>query len=165
MCLSLSRRTISIGALVILMVMIVAMVFPMHTQASGYKMSDSQARSLLRANGIPVVSSGNCTDRYNPRCTSLEQINSGTINGIIAFKNGSTCPVTVTGGTETGHSSGTYSHWNGYKIDIALSSCVDRFIPAYFTYIGTRGDGAPMYRNSRGDVYAKESNHWDILYY
>lgn len=129
-------------------------------------MSDSQARGLLTANGIPVVSSGNCITRSNPTCTSLDQIYSGTIYGIIAFKKGSTCAVTVTGGTEVGHSTGyTHSHYNGYKIDISLTPCVDRFIPAYFTYIGIRGDGARQYKNSRGDVYAKESNHWDITYY
>ena len=75
--------------------------------------------------------------------------------------------MTVTGGTETGHSGGTYSHWNGYKIDISRTSCVTNYIKGRYTYIGSRGDGAPQYRDSYGNVYADEYwlSHWDNLYY
>lgn len=129
------------------------------------KLTHAQALSRLQAAGIGISSSGNCSDRNNPSCTSLEQIRSETIDGIIAFKRSSGCPVTVTGGTETGHNSGTYSHWNGYKVDTGLTSCIGNYITGNYTYIGIRGDGAPQYRSPAGDIYAKESNHWDILYY
>lgn len=130
-------------------------------------LSDAEARALLSAAGIPVTSSGNCSDRNNPTCTSLEQVRRNTINGIIAFKNASGCAVTVTGGTETGHGSGTYSHWNGYKVDISRTTCVTNYIRAHYTSIGNRGDGAPQYRDAGGNIYADEywANHWDILYY
>jgi len=83
------------------------LVSPGPAVASGYGMSDAEARNLLKANGIGIYSSGNCTNRYNETCTSFEQIWSGTINGVINFKKGTGCAVTVTGGTETGHSGGT----------------------------------------------------------
>jgi hypothetical protein len=35
------------------------------------------------------------------------------VSGIITLKNASGCSINITGGTETGHASGTYSHWNG----------------------------------------------------
>eukprot|EP00002_Diphylleia_rotans_P009909 TRINITY_DN2026_c0_g1_i1.p2 TRINITY_DN2026_c0_g1~~TRINITY_DN2026_c0_g1_i1.p2 ORF type:complete len:153 (+),score=24.20 TRINITY_DN2026_c0_g1_i1:55-513(+) len=129
------------------------------------KMTHSSAYSKLQQNGITVSSSGNCSDRNNPTCTSLEQINCATIDGIIRFKTQSGCPTNVTGGTETGHSGGTYSHWNGYKIDISLSSCNQNYIPANYKFIGYRGDGAAQYQSSNGNIYAKEGNHWDITYY
>lgn len=135
------------------------------------KLSQAQAYSIVHGAGIAVYSSGNCTNRSNPACTSLDQINSNTIltsdnqSGIVAFKRFSGCAVTITGGTEVGHASGTYSHYNGYKVDISHTSCVDGYIKSAFTYIGLRGDGAPLYKSSRGNLYANEGSHWDITFF
>lgn len=131
------------------------------------KLTHAEALSRLRSAGIGISSSGNCSDRNNRSCTSLEQIRSETIDGIMTLKRASSsyCSIIVTGGTETGHSSGIYSHWNGYKIDIKINSCVSNYITQNFKYIGTRSDGARQYRSAAGNIYAKESNHWDILYY
>lgn len=132
---------------------------------SAAKLSQAQAESRIRGAGIGIYSSGNCTNRYKSTCTSLEQINENTVNGITTLKRASGCSMTITGGTETGHASGTYSHWNGYKVDISFTSCIGSYIQNNFTYIGKRGDGAPMYKSAAGNIYAKESNHWDITYY
>ncbi|WP_404383732.1 hypothetical protein LL946_00625 [Knoellia locipacati] len=129
------------------------------------KLTHSQATAKLSAAGITWSSTGGCSNRNVSTCTSFEQINSTTIDGIITLKRASGCAINATGGTEVGHASGTYSHWNGYKIDIGLYSCVGSYITSTFTYAGVRGDGAPMYRSGAGNIYAKESNHWDILYY
>jgi hypothetical protein len=137
--------------------------------ASGYTMSQGAAQSALSAAGISWSSSGNCTSRTNSTCTSFDQINSGTIDGVITLHRASGCQVVITGGTETGHASGTYSHWNGYKVDVRTSTttttCIDRYIRGNFAFIGNRGDGAPQYRSGSGNVYANEGSHWDILYY
>ncbi|HET8842455.1 MAG TPA: peptidoglycan-binding protein [Ktedonobacteraceae bacterium] len=133
--------------------------------SSSGKLSQSQAASMLHNAGVAVSSSGNCSTRSNAHCTSLDQIRAATINGVIAFKNHSGCAVTVTGGTEVGHASGTYSHYNGYKVDISHTSCVTNYIHSHFTYKGLRGDGAPMYDDASGNRYADEGNHWDITYY
>ena len=129
------------------------------------KLSQAQAASLIRAAGIGVSSSGGCTNRYNSTCTSFDQINDTTVNGIITLKRASGCGMTITGGTETGHASGTYSHWNGFKVDISFSTCIGNYIVNNFTYQGKRGDGAPLYKSAAGNLYAKESNHWDITYF
>ena len=66
---------------------------------------------------------------------------------------------------QVGHADGQFSHWNGYKVDIALNACVSGHITRSFKFVGNRGDGAPMYRGGPGNgLYAKEGNHWDILY-
>ena len=75
------------------------------------------------------------------------------------------CAVNITGGTEVGHASGTYSHYNGYKVDIARSTCNDNYITSHYAYIGLRGDGYPQYQAASGNVYVNEGNHWDITYY
>ncbi|MFG3007922.1 hypothetical protein [Streptomyces calvus] len=142
-----------------------AVLLPAATaEAGGTKLTHNQAAAKLRSAGITWSSSGNCSDRNRRTCTSFTRINSGTVDGIITFKRASGCKVNITGGTETGHAGGTYSHWNGYKVDITPTTCVNRYIKREFTYIGKRGDGAAMYRSSAGNVYANEGNHWDITY-
>jgi hypothetical protein len=129
------------------------------------KLSHADAANRLSNAGISWSSSGNCSNRNNPTCTSFEQINLDTIRGVITLKGASGCAINVTGGTETGHAGGTYSHWNGYKIDISPYACVSNYITGTFPFIGYRGDGAALYQSGAGNVYARESNHWDITYY
>ncbi|MFE3857138.1 hypothetical protein ACFXPN_39125 [Streptomyces griseorubiginosus] len=129
------------------------------------KISHATATSMFAQAGITWSSSGNCSDRNNPSCTSFEQLNLATAQGAQTLKSASGCALNITGGTETGHASGTYSHWNGYKLDYAKSTCIGTYINNTFTYIGLRADGAPQWRSGSGNVYADEGNHWDVIYY
>jgi hypothetical protein len=129
------------------------------------KISHATATSMFREAGITWSSSGNCSDRNNSTCTSFEQLNLATAQGAQTLKQASGCALNITGGTETGHASGTYSHWNGYKLDYSKYTCIGNYIKNTFTYIGLRGDGAPQWRSASGNVYADEGNHWDVLYY
>ncbi|MEU2582078.1 hypothetical protein ABZ612_03750 [Streptomyces avermitilis] len=133
--------------------------------AAPTKYSQSAAERQLEPAGVTWVSSGRCSNRNNSRCTSFEQINKSTVAGVIDFKKASRCAVTLTAGTEKGHASGTYSHWNGYKVDIKLTSCVNSYITHKFRYVGERGDGAKQYKSPSGNVYAREGSHWDVTYY
>lgn len=128
--------------------------------ASGKELSHKAAAAKLKAAGISWTSSGGCGNRNKPNCTSFSGIKSGTINGVITLKKASHCKITITGGTETGHASGTYSHWNGYKVDVAITSCVTGYIKRNFTAIGGN-----KWRSGSGNVYFNEGNHWDITYY
>jgi hypothetical protein len=128
--------------------------------ASGKALSHRAAAAKLRAAHIGWTSSGHCSDRHNPRCTSFSGIKSGTISGIITFKKASKCKVTITGGTETGHAPGTHSHGNGFKVDIAKTSCATNYIHRNF-----RSIGGAKWRSSSGNIYFDEGNHWDITYF
>lgn len=99
-------------------------------------LTHAQATSQLRASGITWSSSGNCSNRYNSTCTSFEQVRQTTISGIRTLKSASGCAINVTAGTEVGHASGTYSHWNGYKLDMSKYSCITNYIKNHFTYVG-----------------------------
>ncbi|MFJ5643947.1 hypothetical protein [Streptomyces sp. NPDC093223] len=134
-------------------------------QASGTKMTQSAAAAKLSAAGITWSSSGNCTTRSNSTCTSFDQINSGTVDAMVTLKRASGCAVNITGGTEVGHASGTYSHYNGYKVDLAHNSCLDGYVHNSFTYIGYRGDGYPQWQAASGNLYCDEGNHWDVTVY
>lgn len=152
-----------LGAGVVGVAATVAVAAP--ADASGYKMTQSAAASSLSSVGITWSSSGGCTNRNVPTCTSFEQINSGTVDQVKVLKNASGCAVNITGGTETGHASGTYSHWNGYKVDTSKSTCLNGYITRSFTRIANRGDGYAQWRSAAGNIYCDEGNHWDILYY
>ncbi|MBU1292953.1 pilin [Patescibacteria group bacterium] len=121
-------------------------------------MTHAQAAAILQAAGIGVSSSGNCSDKSNPRCTSLDGMHEATVRQAVAVKENCNCTVHVTGGTETGHSSG---HTNGYKIDISLSNEVNTFLQGLRSG-GSRSNGDPIYIDKCGNSYTRESDHWDI---
>ncbi|WP_018155956.1 hypothetical protein [Demetria terragena] len=134
--------------------------------ADAERISHAEATRQLTAAGIPWVSPDDCADRDDPRCTSFEQVRQDTISGAIVLKKYSGCAITVTGATETGHStSTTYSHWNGWKLDYRLTDCLESYVREHFTYAGVRGDGYPHWKASSGNIYTKEATHWDVLYY
>ncbi|WP_179390383.1 hypothetical protein [Psychromicrobium silvestre] len=133
--------------------------------AAATKLSQASAESQLSAAGVTHSSSGGCTTRSNSTCTSYEQINQSTVSGLVTLKNASGCAINVTGGTEVGHASGTYSHYNGYKADVAKNSCIDSYVKTSFTKIANRGDGYPQWQSAAGNIYCDEGNHWDITYY
>jgi hypothetical protein len=129
------------------------------------KLTQAQAESIFRAAGITWSSSGGCTTRSNSSCTSFEQINQNTAYGVRTLKQASGCAINITGGTEVGHASGTYSHYNGYKVDISKYTCVGNYIHNNFTRIADRGDGYAQWQAASGNIYADELSHWDITYY
>ena len=129
------------------------------------KLTHAQAASIFSAAGITWSSSGNCSDWNNSTCTSFTNINDSTVYGVRTLKRASGCSINITGGTEVGHASGTYSHRNGYKVDISKYTCVGNYIHNTFTRIANRGDGAAQWRSGAGNIYADEGSHWDITYY
>ncbi|MCP2321913.1 hypothetical protein HDA40_000420 [Hamadaea flava] len=129
------------------------------------KLTDAEARARLKAAGITWWSSSDCTNRLRADCTSFDQIRRTTIAGVVTLRKSSTCPIMVTGGTETGHGAGTYTHWNGWKVDIALNDCVNKYVRSWFHDVGTISGWGHQYRAPSGNLYTNEGNHWDILYY
>lgn len=129
------------------------------------KISHAAATSMFRSSGITWSSSGGCSDRNNPTCTSFDQLNLASAQGAQTLKRAAGCALNITGGTETGHASGTYSHWNGYKLDFGKSTCLTNYVKNTFAYIGVRGDGALQWQSGSGNVYADEGSHWDVTYY
>lgn len=125
--------------------------------------SQTEAQGVLAdIGGFTIVSSRNCT-ALEAGCTSLEGIRQDTINQLVNFQQACGCQITITGGTEPGHSAGPDGHTQGYKIDIALAPNIDAYIQQNFRYSGLRpGDNAALYTDRYGNQYARESNHWDI---
>lgn len=146
-----------------------ALAFPVLTAtsvaASGVRLSHDEAVARLDEAGIPWSSSGGCSNRADPECTSFGEIYSGTIDGVITLQGASGCALRVTGGTEAGHLPGPYSHGAGYKVDIALGDCVSDYIRSSFVEVPPPEFGIEAYRSPTGNEYTLENDHWDILYY
>ncbi|OLT30419.1 hypothetical protein BJF79_39030 [Actinomadura sp. CNU-125] len=132
-------------------------------QAKAERLDHGFVTDVLRSRDIEWRSTGNCSDREKPTCTSFTGLRWETLEGLLRFAAKSDCKIVVTGGTERGHAPGRHSHYNGYKIDIATGACVDREIEGYDRK-GVRSDGAKLYRSPEGGLYARESDHWDITY-
>ncbi|KAK3316010.1 hypothetical protein B0H66DRAFT_275154 [Apodospora peruviana] len=133
--------------------------------AEAVKLTHAQATARLSAAGISWSSSGGCSNRNVATCTSFDQVREETIAGAITLKSACGCAITITGGTETGHASGTYSHWNGYKLDMSKTTGLNNYITSTFTRIADRSDGYAQYQARSGNIYCNEGNHWDITFY
>jgi len=122
-------------------------------------------RDIFDAAGININKSA-CAANQTSNCTDVGGLRQNTINGVVAFKDscGDSCNVVITAGSEDGHSDGTYSHSNGYKVDLRLNDSVNNYITTNYTSIGTRSDGAIGYKDSLGNTYYKEGDHWDVTY-
>ena len=128
-------------------------------------LTHSQATAQLQAAGVTWASSGDCADRNRPSCTSFSGVRQSTVDGVRTLRTASGCPIVVTGGTETGHAPGAYSHWNGWKIDIRRTACVDAYVARWFTRVGVVEGWGEQWRAKSGNLYTNEGRHWDIVFY
>lgn len=131
-------------------------------------LSEQEARDRLQQAGISVNKSacptGVSYQNVPGGCTSLEGIKTATIEAAIELKKACNCPLEINGGTELGHAKGVISHGSGNKLDFNPNPALDKYIRDSANYIGKRDDGAQQYRDPIGTLYARESNHWDVLF-
>lgn len=124
--------------------------------ADAVRLTDAQARSIISSRGMKIWSSGGCTNRMRSNCTSFDTITTGVVRELVMLKQVTGCAITVSGGTEVGHATGTYSHYNGYKTDILMEFCLTSWVKANGRYIGAQ----KWVRATT--TYYDEWNHWDL---
>jgi hypothetical protein len=124
-------------------------------------LSDAEARRILTEQ-----SNGRITVNYPAPRTSLEGVRSTTIQGVLALWNAcGNCNMVITGGTESGHAPGAYSHGTGYKLDLRPNSALDRAI--YNRIAASCRIPPPLNTNcagTDGNIYRYEANHWDVCF-
>jgi len=132
---------------------------------AGETYSEAESRSQLARYGIGTKPA--CAEGQTTNCVSFNGMQIDTMAEILSLgKAVGGNNVFVTGGTEGGHTVGSYDHGGGYKFDVRPNNVLDNYIirSGNFTYMGTRSDGAPQYKSkSTGAIYAKEGDHWDVL--
>jgi hypothetical protein len=149
----------------ILLVLLTTLGLTFGIAGTASAVTHASAASQFSAAGVGWTSSGGCSDPGNSTCTSFEGLRQASVDGAITLKIASGCGLTITGGTETGHAGGQYSHAAGYKLDFSRTACLTSWIQGAYTYIGQRSDGAAMYEAASGNLYADEGNHWDVTFY
>jgi len=140
---------------------------PVNTQG------EDAVRDTLAAEGISINNPSACASGQTSGCTDVGGLRDNTLAGIIGFSDscGSDCGVVITGGSEGNgiHSeSGVYNHINGYKVDIRPNDKIDNYIetnPNFTKIPQPRSDGAIGYKDSTGNTYYREGDHWDITYF
>jgi hypothetical protein len=79
-----------------------------------------------------------------------------------------TCTININDADRSGTTKYTYSHANGWKLDLNRNPAITNFIEnnTRFAYKGIRkGDGARVYVDQQtGNYYANEGSHWDVAY-
>jgi len=109
-----------------------------------------------------LANNGHITVNAQAPQTILAGVNDATLSEVTNLQQQCNCDIVVTAGSEPGHANGTYSHANGYKVDLRTSSSVSNYIMDNYTNIGKRSDGAMQYKAPSGAIYALESDHWDV---
>ncbi|MCK9351307.1 MAG: hypothetical protein WCT49_00145 [Candidatus Paceibacterota bacterium] len=122
-----------------------------------------QSTGNEQANRSLLTDTGHITVNAQPPQTILAGVNESTLHEVLNLQQQSGADIVVTAGSEPGHADGTYSHANGYKVDLRTTSSVSNYIMDNYTNIGRRSDGALQYQSPSGAIYAMESDHWDVL--
>jgi len=118
-------------------------------------MTQAAAEKKLKAAGITASSTGGCTTKSNPQCTSYDGLRTGTVDSAIVLKEACGCTIVITGGTEVGHaSSSEYSHTNGYKLDYRKNDGLNNYIRNHYARLSDRSDGAARWQSAAGNIYA-----------
>ncbi len=140
-------------------------VRPAPTPVSG---NESAVRSQLSAAGVSVNNAA-CTGSNGSGCTNVGGMRTATVQQVTTLSNLCTkCGIVVTGGSEPGHAvKGSYTHGNGYKVDLRNSNAALNDLLKNLRRTGSRGgdSGGPIFKDNCGNEYVNESNHWDITVY
>ena len=90
----------------------------------------SQALSYLRSQlfQVAIQSQNNCSCA-RPGCTSLDGIRRRTLDVLVSiFPKWSLCTVVLVGGVYDRNDTSLESHANGYVVDVAANTCIDRVV-------------------------------------
>ncbi|MFT5037051.1 MAG: hypothetical protein ACI9VM_000623, partial [Candidatus Azotimanducaceae bacterium] len=124
---------------------------------------DHNANLNALAPGVTVSASGNCADRTQRNCTSLDGMDTDAIQAVNTIAADCNCGTSmiITGGTEVGHSGGTAegTHGGGDKFDLRNNTTID-------THINSWSEAAVGNRSGRLDdgifcVQEFNPDHWD----
>lgn len=96
---------------------------------SGATGSDLDNRKLAKDGGVETVSTGNCADKKNPNCTSLDGVDPNVIVGVTQINKQLDSRIVISGGTEEGvHLSAAQNQ--GRSVDIQYADPAKNSDPA-----------------------------------
>jgi len=124
---------------------------------AGVSKANSEAEAYLKASGANIdIKPG----------ASLEGIKQSTLDGVVNLSLACGCPITITEGTGGTHAAGTFSHANGYKVDLRTNG--NQALLDYVTkksgasYVTDTAYG-PLYKAGY-TTYIIEKDHLDVQF-
>lgn len=99
-------------------------------------------RESLKSSGVDTYA-GPCAEGQTKGCVNLNGLRDSTIYGITTLKKTTGGNITITGGTEDGHSS-TGGHSDGRSLDVRYESKLDQYV--------FKNGGTPL-KTNKGDLY------------
>ena len=120
---------------------------------AGNAVLSDAAIARLQAQGIDVKSGA-----------SLNGVQSHVIDRVIALNTACGCDITITEGTGGTHAQGTYSHSNGYKLDLRTNDNPElvNYVKQNATFVKNSTYG-PIYK-SGSTTYLIEDDHLDVQF-
>jgi len=137
--------------------------------------NEAQNRKIFGQNGINVVSSANCSDCSNNRCTCVGGMSQSAVDGVVGIREDCpSCQVTINGATEAGHHEGC----QGNCVDLKHETNLDAYIinnaqstqPVYNkkgVFVGNRytmANGDTYLAEGAGSYGATTGAHWHVQY-
>ncbi len=123
-------------------------------------------RGSLESQGV-ITYQGPCTQGQTTSCVNLNGLGTSALNGVVSLKNLVGSEITITGGTESGHSA-TGGHPTGSSLDFGMSR--NSALTQYVTANGgtpTQTSLGPLYTiniNGKPVKFLKESDHWHVTF-
>lgn len=126
---------------------------PANVVGTGELSSHANAVSFLSASGITVKEGA-----------SLEGVQSFVLDRAVALNQACNCNITVTEGTGGQHAQGTYSHGNGYKLDLRTHDNPEllNYVKQNATFV--RNSEYGQVYQSGNSVYLIERDHLDVQF-
>lgn len=136
------------------------------TRDTGPLLTHDSAAQIVTQAGMKITSTGNCSDRLNRNCTSLEGIPKDAANELVKLNQEylKTCAgcegITIAGGTEVGHQ----THGVGKSIvDISSKNArVNAFIKSQISESNPKINTWYQDKNGSNNYYFYEGDHWHV---
>jgi len=116
---------------------------------------------LTQADAYNQLTSAHVGFQGAPLLAGIQQV---VVDEVVSLKNSCGCDVVVNSATGGNHADGTYSHANGWKVDLDDTTSLNNYISQNFTntHQVRSSDGAVKWLSPTGVAYYRESTHWDV---
>ncbi|ORX65405.1 hypothetical protein K493DRAFT_137253, partial [Basidiobolus meristosporus CBS 931.73] len=100
-------------------------------------------------------------------CVSLDGIRNETVQGLVSFFLTTKCNISLIGGTEAPGSESKYSYKDGFKVDMELNPCLEKYVTTNLTFIGNQQneDMDPLYVACSSNLFTKRKDRISAAFY
>ncbi|ORX92091.1 hypothetical protein K493DRAFT_142459, partial [Basidiobolus meristosporus CBS 931.73] len=100
-------------------------------------------------------------------CVSLQGLRNETTQGLVSFVKSTKCGISLIGGTEVSTSEPKYSYNDGFKVDMELNPCLEKYLTTNLTFIGNQqnGDQDALYVACSSNLFVLRKDRISAAFY